>query len=91
MNLREYFTRYPLGCESFGGEWLELWAALGRVLEMPGTAWVRFPTGWFYLARGRVGDLLVATMHAKDKRLHKGALGYRVTIDGTVVKEWGGK
>jgi len=41
------------------------------------------------LTRGKVGELLAATIHAQEACLQKGALGYRVTIDGTIVKEWG--
>ncbi len=92
MNLRELFSNYPLGCESFGGEWIRRWEAVGRLLEMPGRSWVRFPTGWFYLVNGMVGDLLAVTIRAQERRSHKGALGYRIALlDGTVVREWGEK
>lgn len=86
---RAMFDKYPMDRPYLDAEWLRLWDEAKRYLESPGTSWVRFPTGWFYLARGKVGDLLAATMRTREKRLHMGALSYRVTIDGTIVKEWG--
>ena len=32
-DLENLFKKHPLGCEKFGEEWLQLWAALGRVLQ----------------------------------------------------------
>ena len=32
-NLRELFSLYPLGCESFGAQWLRRWEAIGKLLD----------------------------------------------------------
>jgi hypothetical protein len=100
MNLREYFTRYPLGCESYGAQWLELWAALGRVLEMPAQMWygteswpekrVTWVQWMGFVERHTVADCLETA--DKTRRSRSGLQFARIALlDGSVVKEWGGK
>jgi hypothetical protein len=91
MNLRELFSNYPLGCESFGAEWLRRWEAVGRLLRTDGRMefcergiW-REMAGVSRTVGPSVGCLLASGMH-----LRRGSLPLRIVLlDGTIVKEWG--
>jgi RNAse (barnase) inhibitor barstar len=91
------WDKHDLGCEHFGEEWLQLWDALGRVLELP----VRIEyldefgdDGW-YPARTARPTLARALVWCVDEwERHQNRV--RIVIVGgdlnrTVVKEWGGK
>ncbi len=87
MNLREYFSRYPLGCESFGAEWLRRWEALGRLLSLVARLEWRFTRGkWHRWEIATVAELLQFD-HRTEMR--KDEFRRIVLLDGTVIREWG--
>ena len=86
MNLRELFSKYPLGCESFSAEWLRRWHEVGRLLDAKGVRECQLEASgaWYAADHGSVAQLLrQGTMY--DKRLARRI----VLLDGTIVKEWG--
>ncbi len=87
MNLRELFGKYPLGCESFGAEWLRRWNGPAKLRVLPkGVV-------WRVHAKGTREEMCAAADEAKAKKTTTGMQRFRaghvVMEDGTVVKEWG--
>ena len=87
MNLREYFSKYPLGCDSFGVEWLRRWngSAVLRVL----------PEGvvWRVYAKGTCVEMVTLAEEVCCKKRTSGELRFRaghvVMEEGTIVYVWG--
>jgi hypothetical protein len=96
MNLRELFSKYPLGCESFGAEWLRRWKAVGLLLEQrcvaefwsyPDNRWVEFDWSRTDIVNNALVEL--AEKYGADPSDSWGQR-FRVSLlDGTIVKEWG--
>jgi hypothetical protein len=80
------WDKHPLGCDSFGEEWLQKWEALGRLLEKPARA--RFCSHvkreWFGIDTGTVAEMLALTAHVNRHLVRRVEL-----FDGTIVHEWG--
>ena len=91
-NLRELFTLYPLGCESFGAEWLRRWEALGELLQKQVqidffVAEAPSRTYWAPLF-GTINPATVAECIIAAATDWTGASRRVVLMDGTIVKEW---
>ena len=82
----EMYAKHPLGCESFGAEWLELWASLGELLGMPGELQCQAHVSrhWWLMRSDNVGRLLALGAPVNTHLNRRIAL-----LDGTIVKEWG--
>lgn len=92
----EMHRRWPLGCAEFGEEWLQKWAALGRVLVMPGqiefetkcpksTTWVPM---YGALNPASCADCLHAAIEDDQDGCYNMGARRVVLLDGTVVKKW---
>jgi hypothetical protein len=88
MNLRELFSKYPLGCESFGAEWLRRWEVVGRLLDAPAELQCQAHVSkrWWLMKRGSVAELLTSGTPV-NRHLNR----HICLLDGTIVKEWGAK
>ena len=89
MNLRELFSRYPLGCESFGAEWLRRWNEVGRLLDAPvnlqfyhGGCDFYGPPLHFRRLHEALADMRVRITAPNQRRVRI------ILLDGTVVREW---
>lgn len=93
MNLRELFSKYPLGCESFNAEWLRRWSEVGRLLDaraqigvkQGGTLWYEY-----YELHKRHGQTVAHCIaHVNERTRIDPALRFRIALpDGIIVKEW---
>lgn len=89
---RRMHGRYPLGCLYFGEKWLQRWDAVGRLLVRPARLEGTGRTKWFVLHHDTVAKLLqFEILRAEGYPLRKGAGCRVVLLDGTIIKEWGGK
>jgi hypothetical protein len=90
MNLRELFSKYPLGCESFGAEWLRRWEAIGRLLDAPARVEVFCPPrGEWYAADMDPEISCGAAIVDVASIIHKKRRRVRVALlDGAIVREW---
>jgi hypothetical protein len=87
-NLRERFTLYPLGCESFGAEWLRRWEALGELLQKPARFEVRSAHGRWRDGYGNEWPLVDALHFAITAWQWQHSPRRVVLLDGTIVYEW---
>lgn len=87
MNLREYFSKYPLGCDSFGAEWLRRWNGPTKLKVLPkGVVWRIY-------AKGTREEMCTLATEVQKKKRTSGEVRFRagcvVFDDGTIVSEWG--
>lgn len=85
---RRMHGRHPLGCLHFGEKWLQRWEAAGRLLEAPAVRECQFVASraWYAADHGSVRQLIrQCTMY------DLGSARRVVLLDGTIIKEWGGK
>jgi hypothetical protein len=90
MNLRELFTLYPLGCESFGAQWLLLWEDLGRLLEKLARVeyFDEFGNDGWYPALHATPNVARALIWCIDEwKRHQNRCRI-VLLDGTIIREW---
>ena len=89
---RRMHGRHPLGCLRFGEKWLQLWDAVGRLLVRPARREGKRRSTWFVIDHDTVANSLKFEItRAGIDPLRKGAGCRVVLLDGTIVKEWGGK
>ena len=91
MNLRELFSKWPLGCESFGAEWLAKWEALGRLLRAPGLLQGRHRGGYIHIAIGEPRSIAVCIANGiKVQHNSPDTFDHIVAtkLDGTIIREW---
>lgn len=89
---RRMHGRHPLGCLRFGEKWLQLWDAVGRLLVRPARREGKRRSTWFVIDHDTVANSLKFEItRAGIYPLRKGAGCRVVLLDGTIVKEWGGK
>lgn len=89
---KELFKKHPLGCKSFGAEWLRRWEALGRLLWAPARIYVHCPPRDAWYPADMDPDITCSqALSIAISQLAKKRRGVRVVLlDGAIVKEWGG-
>lgn len=84
--------RHPLGCLRFGEKWLQRWDAVGWLLVRPARREGKRRSKWFVIDHDTVANSLKFEINrAGIYPLRKGAGCRVVLLDGTIIKEWGGK
>jgi hypothetical protein len=83
--VHDMWDLHDLECESFGEEWLQLWEALGKLMNAHALAQFWDNGRWWTVAHGNAGACLEYCI----KNARKSNMRRTVLLDGTVIREWG--